>query len=184
MCGITGLSFVAGTNRNVAEKLQFAVTAISHRGPDDQGTFIDHVSGIALGHTRLSIQDLSLNGHQPMLTDDKRIALVFNGEIYNFRNLRADLVKAGHSFHSHSDTEVLLHLYIEHGESMLPMLNGIFAFALWDARIEKLLLARDALGVKPLYFHEGEDSFAFSSEVKSLREMIPGVGEIDHVSLH
>lgn len=174
MCGIAGYSVVTGAN-SVNLWLIEAKTILNHRGPDDSGIFTDPVKCIGIVHTRLSIIDLSPLGHQPMLSDDGRVALVFNGEIYNFRELRAELEEKGHCFRGHSDTEVLLRLYLEHRhtadgvKAMLLRLNGIFAFALWDADCEAMLLARDALGVKPLYYSATETGFYFASELKALQ---------------
>ena len=147
MCGIVGY-----WGDFTAEALERANAIQSHRGPDDAG--FHHCEGIGLGHLRLSIVDLSPAGHQPMTSGDGAVTLVFNGEIYNFPELRADLERRGHTFRGHSDTEVLLHLYLEEGEAMLPRLNGIFAFAIRDERTDTLFVARDALGVKPLYWAE------------------------------
>lgn len=176
MCGIAGYYLKAGTASDPGF-LAGARTALAHRGPDDSGVFEDRAHGVGLVQTRLSILDLSALGHQPMLSDDGRVALVFNGEIYNFRELRAEL-EQGHYFRGHSDTEVLLHLYMEQRSSadgsanelgaMLRRLNGIFAFALWDADRESLLLARDALGVKPLYYQATGTGLHFASEIKAL----------------
>jgi asparagine synthase (glutamine-hydrolysing) len=179
MCGILGVSgdfepdAIARANRRQC-----------HRGPDDRGEFIDTESRIAFGHSRLSIIDLSPLGHQPMSFDDGRIVIVLNGEIYNYRELRAELVAKGHQFLGHSDTEVLLHLYRDSGTDMLERLNGMFAFAIWDARDRSLFVARDAFGVKPLYCAETPRSFAFASEIKALLELIPLDRELDHASLH
>lgn len=145
MCGIVGSSSHTGVgpSRGTA-----ALKALIHRGPDDTGNFLSPDARIGLAHTRLSILDLSPLGHQPMLSDDGRVVLVFNGEIYNFRELRAELEALGHRFRGHSDTDVLLRLYLAQREAadgvaaMLRRLNGIFAFALWDADRGALLLAR------------------------------------------
>lgn len=179
MCGIVGYS-----GRFTRGRLEEALERISHRGPDDSGVFIEEARSVGLGHTRLSILDLSPFGHQPMLSDDGTVALVFNGEIYNFRELRAELEAAGHRFRGHSDTEVLLRLYLAEGEAMLPRLNGIFAFALWDGRKGALLVARDALGVKPLYYTAGGGKFAFASEIKALATLQPIEGELDHDAIN
>lgn len=179
MCGILGFS-----GEFDLTALSAGLRAIAHRGPDDAGVFVDAVSGVGLGHVRLAIQDLSPLGHQPMLGAEGAVVLVFNGEIYNFRELRTELVTKGHIFRGHSDTEVLLNLYMEEGEFMLPRLNGIFAFALWDARKQTLLLARDALGVKPLYVATTEQGVAFGSEIKGLLPLIPEARELDVASLH
>lgn len=164
--------------------MQVSLLALSHRGPDDSGLHVDKTVGIGLGHARLSILDLSPLGHQPMLSGDGQVVLVFNGEIYNFHELRKDLESKGYVFRGHSDTEVLLNLYLDQGEGMLPRLNGIFAFAVWDERKGVLLVARDGLGVKPLYYGETPQGFAFASEIKALPPLLPSPRELDVVSLH
>jgi asparagine synthase (glutamine-hydrolysing) len=180
MCGIAG-----GWARQIeAGRLAASIQALAHRGPDDQGTYMDAAAGVALAHVRLAIIDLSPTGHQPMLSDDQQVVLVFNGEIYNYRELRASLEASGTVFRGHSDTEVLLHLYVAEGVAMLTRLNGIFAFAIYDRRISELVLARDALGVKPLYFSAEADAFAFSSEIKALIPLIGECGPLDPASLH
>lgn len=179
MCGIAGFF-----GNYSGESLERAGRAIAHRGPDADGIWFDMGAGIGLAHRRLSILDLSSSGAQPMVSDDGAVVLVFNGEIYNFRELRAELEASGHQFRGHSDTEVLLHLYLVHGEAMLSRLNGIFAFALWDKRKQSLFVARDALGVKPLYFAETSAGFAFASEIKALLCLVPEARELDIPSLH
>lgn len=182
MCGIAGYFDCSGRFEGTA--LRSALRALAHRGPDDSGIFEDPDLGIGLAHARLSILDLSSLGHQPMMTDDRNLVLVFNGEIYNYRELRAELEDRGVVFRGQSDTEVLLKLYLAQGEAMLSRLNGIFAFALWDRRNRSLLLARDGLGVKPLYFAVSEQGVAFASEIKSLLPLAPGARELDVVALH
>ena len=180
MCGIFGFS---GSFTPIL--VQEGLAQIAHRGPDDFGIYSSVESNVALGHTRLSILDLSPQGHQPMASDDSSVVLVFNGEIYNFRELRVELEQLGHSFIGHSDTEVLLKLYIEHRSvsngvpAMLRRLNGIFAFALWDADRSELLLARDALGVKPIYYSSDAQVFAFASEIKALLPSLAGPRVLD-----
>ncbi len=179
MCGIAGY---LGTFSS--EWLERASRAIAHRGPDGHGVWSDRAAGIGLAHRRLSILDLSPTGAQPMLSDDGMVSLTFNGEIYNFRELRAELETKGHRFRGPSDTEVLLRLYQVHGEEMLTKLNGIFAFGLWDARQQSLFVARDALGVKPFYYAETSKGFAFASEIKALLHLVPSARELDFPSLH
>lgn len=174
MCGIVGFS--GGFNKIT---LQTAIKAIAHRGPDDSGIFFDENAGIGLGHSRLSILDLSSLGHQPMLSDDDSVAIVFNGEIYNFLDIKKELENDGYSFSGSSDTEVLLKLYLRDGESMLSQLNGVFSFVIWDSRSELLLIARDSFGVKPLYYYSSDDRFAFSSEIKALLHIVPEEKELD-----
>ena len=178
MCGILGVSGALD-----APGLQLSLAAIAHRGPDDCGLVVDEAAGIALGHTRLAILDLSPAGHQPMTSDDGQLVLVFNGEIYNFRELRAMLEAKGVAFRGHSDTEVLLRLYQAEGLAMLPRLNGIFAFALYDKRIGDLLVVRDALGVKPLYVSEVDGHFVFSSEIKAMLPLLRSAMALDEESL-
>ena len=179
MCGIIGIS-----GHVDAVALNSGLSSLAHRGPDDSGIFIDEPAHIALGHQRLSILDISPLGHQPMVGADGSVVLIFNGEIYNFRELRAELEAKGFSFRGHSDTEVLLNLYLAEGEAMLSRLNGIFALAIWDKRKQSLLIARDALGVKPLYYAALNGCFAFASEIKALLHLVPQARELDVVSLH
>ncbi len=183
MCGIAGCSLVGGAVPDPAA-LHAALAALAHRGPDDSGVFVEPAAGIGLAHTRLSILDLSPLGHQPMSGADGAVVLVFNGEIYNYRELRHELIRQGVAFQGQSDTEVLLQMYLAEGEAMLPRLNGIFAFALWDARSQSLLLARDALGVKPLYYGTAHGGFFFSSEIKALMSWFPDAPALDMAALH
>ena len=164
MCGISGYY----NSINSITSLNESLNLIQHRGPDDSGTYVSQSSKIGLGHRRLSIIDTSTSGHQPMLDSKEKIVLVFNGEIYNFKKLKTDLIKEGFTFKSDSDTEVLLNLYISKGTQMLSHLDGIFSFAIWDKNLEQLFLARDSFGVKPLYYSILENNFCFSSEIKSL----------------
>ena len=180
MCGVTG----AWTRHAELSRVQASMTAISHRGPDDAGEYQDPATGVMLGHRRLSIIDLSPAGHQPMLSDDGNVVISYNGEIYNYRELRAGLVAAGTSFRGDSDTEVLLRLYEREGVAMLPRLDGIFAFALHDRHAGELLLVRDALGVKPLYYAAGDDGICFASEIKGLLAWTGGGGMLDPASIH
>ncbi len=164
MCGIAGSWFPNANARAVDRVLQ----SLAHRGPDDQGTLHDADSGVILVHTRLAIIDLSPTGHQPTLSQDAKVVLVFNGEIYNYVELRDELKRDGVHFRGHSDTEVLLELYLRDGVDALSQLNGIFALAIYDQRSAELFLARDALGVKPLYISESPRGVAFASEIKAL----------------
>ena len=161
MCGIAG--FQGKGSREDAERM---IARINYRGPDLQATTMLGNTGLA--HARLSIIDLSHDADQPMSTPDGRLTIVFNGEIYNFRDLREGLMRTGHPFRTSSDTEVLLHLYAEHGEGMLPMLNGMWAFAIHDARDNSLFLARDRMGKKPLHHAQTSDAFVFGSELKAV----------------
>jgi len=170
MCGINGFNFSAygGSAEGRKELIKRMNKKIQHRGPDDEGFYLDE--NISLGHRRLSIIDLSPNGRQPMFNEDKSLALIFNGEIYNFQDLRKDLEEKGHKFHSQTDSEVILHLYEDYQENCLKFLNGIFAFAIWDIKNKELFLARDRIGVKPLYYYHQDGRFIFSSEIKGILE--------------
>lgn len=148
--------------------------AIAHRGPDDTGAWFDPAGPAALGHLRLSIIDLSPLGHQPMSNEDGTVWIAFNGEIYNYQELRADLVARGHVFRSQSDTEVLVHLYEERGPDFVRDLNGMFAISLWDMRQRRLLLARDHAGIKPVYYWQDGRRLFWASEIKSLLR-VPGI---------
>ncbi len=163
MCGIAGYSgdFDEPLLRRMNE-------AIAHRGPDDSGVLALPESRIGLAHRRLSIIDLSARGHQPMTDVTGRACIVYNGELYNYRELREELVRDGFAFQSDTDTEVLLNLYLRDGEKLLERVNGIFAFAIHDSRDDSLMLARDGMGVKPLYFAETPKGFLFASEIKAL----------------
>ena len=178
MCGIVG---VFGGDLN---SLNSANSLISHRGPDDDGIYINRTLNIGLGHRRLSILDTSSFGHQPMFSDDGKLVLVFNGEIYNYKELRSDLKRKGFVFQGESDTEVLLKLYLSEGKKMLSKLNGIFTFAILDINSESLFLARDSLGVKPLYYSTEDNAFAFASEIKALLKLIPNNKELDVESIN
>jgi asparagine synthase (glutamine-hydrolysing) len=170
MCGIAGLINLDGAPVSPAV-LQRMTDAIAHRGPDGEGHWID--GGVGLGHRRLAIIDLSPAGHQPMVSADHRYVLNYNGEIYNFWELRAELEAKGYWFRSKCDSEVLLYALAEWGPKALERLNGMFAFALWDRKERKLLLARDRYGIKPLYIARFGKSFAFASEQKAIT-LAPG----------
>jgi len=172
MCGIAGV-MIAGDKPVDQAVLRQMTDQIAHRGPDDDGFFIG--AGVGLGHRRLSIIDAA-GGHQPMFSPDERVVITYNGEIYNFQQLRRELEALGHSFRTNCDTEVLLTSYLEWGQDCVTRLRGMFAFAIWDTRREELFLARDRLGIKPLYFANlGDGSFIFGSELKALM-VYPGVG--------
>ncbi|MBI3333863.1 asparagine synthase (glutamine-hydrolyzing) [Candidatus Pacearchaeota archaeon] len=162
MCGIMGFTWA---DKTLVKKMG---DVLAHRGPDDSGFFI--TQGISLGHRRLSIIDTSQRGHQPMYNENNSIVVVFNGEIWNYKSLRKALEQKKHKFKSDSDTEVLVHGYEEYGESLCEKLEGMFSFALWDARQRKLLLARDRLGKKPLYYCLRNGQCIFGSEIKALLE--------------
>jgi asparagine synthase (glutamine-hydrolysing) len=165
MCGIAG--WLDSAPRSESD-LQAMAQAMAHRGPDDRGFHYDAAAGLALGHNRLSIIDLSAAGHEPMFNEDSSVVLTFNGEIYNFRALRQELISAGHVFRSATDCEVVVHGYEEWGEAVVARLEGMFAFALWDAGRRGLLLARDPMGIKPLYWWTSPTGgLYFASEVKA-----------------
>jgi asparagine synthase (glutamine-hydrolysing) len=161
MCGIAG--FVGHGERADVERM---AKTLEHRGPDDKGIVFEH--GVALGFARLAIIDITASGHQPMWSEDKKKAIVFNGEIYNFKTLRKELEQKGHTFRSSSDTEVILKLYDEYGEGCFEKMVGMFGIALYDLAENKLLLARDRMGEKPLYWAKTGKTLLFASEVKSL----------------
>lgn len=165
MCGIAGLMY-ADQSRPCARDLIIAMRdTFVYRGPDDAGLYLDGPLG--LGHRRLSIIDLG-GGHQPMSIENGAFWIVFNGEIYNYRSLREELIRKGRRFQTQSDTEVILHLYAERGEACVHALNGMFAFAVWDTRRRALFLARDRMGVKPLYYAVTPEAFLFASEIKAI----------------
>ena len=186
MCGIAG--FISGRrlSSDAVTVLRRMTDAIAHRGPDDEGSWLDEAAGIALGHRRLSIIDLSAAGHQPMASASGRYVIIYNGEIYNFRDLRAELEAAGAapSWRGHSDTEVMLAAIDHWGiRGTLERLNGMFAFAVWDRSTQVLTLARDRLGEKPLYYGRMGHYFLFGSELKALT-LHPGFrGEVDRDAL-
>ena len=176
MCGICGIVSFTGSapvDRAVVERM---TGALAHRGPDDSGYFVQ--GQVGLGHRRLSIIDLS-GGRQPIFNEDGSAAIVFNGEIYNYRSLAAGLTAAGHSFKTRSDTETILHAYEEHGDDCVQHLRGMFGFAIWDGRKRRLLLARDRLGVKPVYYYRNGQFLAFASEIKALLEIAETPREVD-----
>jgi asparagine synthase (glutamine-hydrolysing) len=179
MCGITGIYLKEG---KVDSRLLKRMTdTLKKRGPDDEGYFVR--DKIGLGMRRLSIIDLE-TGNQPMKNEDGSVWVIFNGEIYNFKEIREKLQEKNHEFVTNSDTEVLVHLYEEHGEDMVKHLNGMFAFAIWDERKKRLLLVRDRLGIKPLYYYHDENRFVFASEIKSIIEDRTIKREVDLEALH
>lgn len=182
MCGITGWLYTPG-RAPAPESLKKMAQAIRHRGPDDEGFFCDPAAGLALAHRRLSIIDLSSASHQPMVDAATGVVLAYNGELYNFHALRAELQALGHSFKSSGDTEVLLRCYLQWGMDCLPRLAGMFALALWDPRSATLHLARDATGMKPLYMHASPHGVAFASEVKAFLQLPGFAARIDPAGL-
>lgn len=154
---------------------------IRHRGPDDEGLFID--SNIGLGHRRLSIVDVA-HGHQPMFNADESQTIIYNGEVYNHADYREELEAKGYKFQTHCDTETILHLYEEHGEKCVEKLRGMFAFAIWNKRKKELFIARDRLGVKPLYYvHDEDGNLFFASEIKSLLKVNAVKPELNYNAL-
>ena len=178
MCGICGIFDPDGVSR---EDIQLMAQEIAHRGPDDQGFYVN--GRIGLGNRRLSIIDLA-GGHQPIGNEDGTVQIAFNGEIYNHPTLRQELQQKGHVFHTSSDTEVIVHLYEEYGEQCVERLQGMFAFAIWDGRHQKLLLARDHLGQKPLFYAREGDTFLFASEIKGVLAASRTKPAIDYESVH
>lgn len=174
MCGIFGYSSQEPLKINAL--LDEIITRLQNRGPDDSGYWTQ--TGVLLAHTRLSIIDLE-HGHQPLVDESQGLALVANGEIYNFKERREQLEREGYHFHTHSDSEVILRAYQAHGIDALPLLNGMFAFALYDTRNKRLILARDRLGMKPLYFLKQPGRFAFASEIKALRPLLDASPAMD-----
>ncbi|MBU2915937.1 asparagine synthase (glutamine-hydrolyzing) [Reichenbachiella agariperforans] len=166
MCGITGIWAFKESEQAQMEHLEEATERIAHRGPDYHATWRDQ--NVGLGHRRLSILDTSDHGHQPMQIMDGRYVMVFNGEIFNFLELRQELIAKGIHFHSHTDTEVIMHLYAREGKSCLNRLNGFFALAIYDTHEQSLFVARDRMGIKPLLYWQDESKLLFASEMQSL----------------
>jgi asparagine synthase (glutamine-hydrolysing) len=164
MCGITGIFNFNGEKCRIKD-IKKMCDALAHRGPDDKGYFIDNY--LALGHRRLSIIDLSSAAHQPMFKKNTNLIIIYNGEIYNYRELKEELELKGHRFYSESDTEVVISCFDEWGADCLNKLNGMFAFAIWDKKNRTLTIARDRYGIKPLYYWQNDKVFLFSSEIKS-----------------
>jgi len=176
MCGIAGIFNLNGKPVSVVA-LRTMTDAIAHRGPDGEGFYTD--SFIGFGHRRLAIIDLSPTGHQPMITRDGQYAITYNGEVYNFQELRLELEALGYQFHSRTDSEVVLYAYAEWGEKALDKFNGMFAFAIWDRQRQELFLARDRYGIKPLYYTLQGSTFLFGSEIKAMLAHPSGRTELD-----
>lgn len=183
MCAITGKFFFKSGLVSQGD-IHRMNSALVHRGPDDQGLYISPSKNVGLGHCRLSIIDLSPAGHQPMCNEDKTVWIVFNGEIYNFQELRPELERKGHVFRSHTDTETIIHLYEEEGVDCLRKLRGMFAFAIWDEKKQELFLARDRVGKKPLKYYINEDFIVFASEAKAFLKDHHVPREIDEEAIH
>ncbi len=179
MCGIIGV--VSNSSFEQSSTFDKAVKLLHHRGPDDLGIWLE--DSIVLGHTRLSILDLSSLGHQPMVDRSQRFTITFNGEIYNYLELRKELIKLGHQFISKTDTEVLLAAYIEWGTDCLQKLRGMFAFGVWDKVRKTLFLARDRTGEKPLYYSVQDQTLYFASELRTLVSLLPKVPELDSLAV-
>lgn len=187
MCGIAGIASFSEEkiDRDIIKRMR---DVLRHRGPDDEGIYLSNLENpnsrlkVGLGHRRLSIIDLE-GGHQPMSNEDKTVWIVYNGEIYNFPELREELLKKGHQFTTNSDTEVIIHLYEEYGADCLNYLRGMFAFCIWDAKKNRLFLARDRVGQKPLFYFYKEGIFLFASEIKSILEYNLVKREVDLESL-
>src|SRR4051794_16482124 len=165
MCGICGIFETGGESIIERSTLKAMADTIRHRGPDDDGFYV--CGGVGLAHRRLSIIDLA-GGHQPLANEDESVWIAFNGEIYNFEELNRQYLGTGHTFRTQSDTETIVHLYEELGEECFSKLRGMFAIALWDAKRRKLLLARDRIGKKPLYYYWDGKRLVFGSEMKAL----------------
>ncbi|QIF04490.1 asparagine synthase (glutamine-hydrolyzing) [Roseimicrobium sp. ORNL1] len=168
MCGIAGILTTQPGSADLERVLLQTQKELRHRGPDDAGLWIQPASIAAFSHNRLSILDLSSAGHQPMSTPDGALTITFNGEIFNFLELRASLERDGIQFQSHSDTEVILRLYEKHGRDCVKQLRGMYAFAIWDERDRSCFIARDPFGIKPLYFAQSAGTFIFASELRPL----------------
>ncbi|MBW1795142.1 MAG: asparagine synthase (glutamine-hydrolyzing) [Deltaproteobacteria bacterium] len=182
MCGIVGF-LSTGSFKSLQATLPEAISRLTHRGPDDSGFFFDPEAGIGLGHRRLSVIDLSAAGRQPMASDDGSVRIVYNGEVYNFEEIRVILEGYGHHFKSDSDTEVILKAYLQWGIDCLKRFVGMFAIALWDSRKQCLFLARDRLGIKPLYYHFSRGRLLFASELKALMAFKSFERDIDPKSI-
>src|SRR5262245_34169270 len=176
MCGIVGyIQFQGAPHPELPRFVRAARDRLIHRGPDHAGLYISPDQSCVLGSRRLAIIDLTAAASQPMSNEDETVWLVFNGEIYNYKELRKELADNGHRFRSFSDTEVILHLYEDHGPTLLSYLDGIFSFVIYDDKSRRIFGARDRLGVKPLYYALSSNRFAFASEPKALLAL-PDVG--------
>jgi asparagine synthase (glutamine-hydrolysing) len=185
MCGIAGFATTRGvTEVELTARVRRMACCLEHRGPDDSGEWVDAAAGVAFGHRRLAVVDLSPEGHQPMLSTDGRWVITFNGEVYNFADLRRELELRGHAFRGHSDTEVMLAAVRAWGlEAALQRFIGMFAFAIWDRDQRTLYLARDRLGIKPLYYGWARETFLFASELKAIRTYPDFDSQVDRGSL-
>ena len=182
MCGINGIAFSSKTGRAVNSGVLAKMRdCLEHRGPDDYGEFVDE--NVGLGHRRLSIVDVA-HGHQPMFNEDESCVIIYNGEVYNHADYRAELIAKGYKYQTHCDTETILHLYEEYGAKCVEKLRGMFAFAVWNRREKTLFIARDRLGVKPLYYvHNEQGNLFFASEIKSLLQANAVKAELNYNAL-
>jgi len=172
MCGISGVLYPGPGGE---ELISAMIATLHHRGPDEAGLYVD--SDIALGHCRLSIVGLD-DGIQPICNEDGTLWIVYNGEVFNYPELREGLQKQGHRFKTGTDTEVLIHLYEEYGKDCLNMVNGQFAFAIWNPLKKELFLARDRVGIRPLYYYQSGDKFLFASETRRFLLIQPFRGKL------
>lgn len=182
MCGISGILILSAQARISELDVRRMLPPLRHRGPDDSGVYLDPAGRLGLGHTRLSIIDLA-GGAQPMPNEDRTVWVSFNGEIFNYIELRVILLKAGHRFSTHCDTEVIVHAYEQYGDDFVKQLNGQFAIALWDARRQRLLLIRDRVGILPLFYTRQGDRLLFASEIKALLPMLSEAPRISPTAL-
>ncbi|NJK97043.1 MAG: asparagine synthase (glutamine-hydrolyzing) [Bacteroidales bacterium] len=180
MCGVAGIIRPSFSPAEFQFVLTGMLSRIAHRGPDESGIYTGE--GVGLGSVRLSIIDVA-TGQQPMCTRDKHLWIVFNGEIFNYPELRDELIKKGHSFRTSSDTEVLLHLYQDYGPSCLQFLNGQFVFAVWDNHKKELFIARDRIGIRPLFYNVQNGNLVFASEIKAILEYPDYTPDYDKAAL-
>jgi len=177
MCGIVGVVRPGKTIQTaLVEKMR---DSFSYRGPDDSGLWANDDQSVVLAHRRLSIIDRTHNGHQPMIDADTQCVIAFNGEVYNYREIRIELEALGYQFNTQSDTEVVLKSYIEYGRDCVQKFNGMFAISIWDPRVNQLFMLRDRLGIKPLYYYQDEEQFIFASECKAIDIALPQKAEIN-----
>src|SRR5690606_30318645 len=167
MCRIAGIISSKSSSAETYQQVKAMCDTLKHGGPDDEGIYINAGGSVCLGHRRLSILDLSTAGHQPMSCMDDRIWISFNGEVYNFKTIREELVSAGYRFNTKTDTEVILKAYQAWGTDSFSKLKGMFSFALFDTNTNKVYLVRDAAGIKPLYYSTNNNTLSFASEVKA-----------------
>ena len=183
MCGICGAMSFGSEAVVTPDVIARMRDTMVHRGPDDAGVYVDSTRTVGMGHRRLAIVDLTPAGHGPMSNEDDSVWIAYNGEVYNFREHRARLERAGHRFRSRTDTEVLLHLYEEHGLAMLDQLRGMFAFSLWDSNTRRLILARDRVGIKPLYYAVFGRTLIWGSEIKAILAHPAAAAQLDEHAL-